>query len=172
VRRTNEELKESAAAAVEKLLTKDLFRPDFEGQTRSGREAMQGVMAYLDMDVGDRPHSHSTWSVGSNRAVTSSTGADGSIPGTVDSGIMLEETEAEDIINSANEMMKPLHSNYHPLASVGTNLMQDTFMIKGLTQGRPLTVSALLIMKRYDLFRGLGLGEKEFVRWLMAVEQG
>mmetsp|Transcript_42246 Transcript_42246/g.75789 ORF Transcript_42246/g.75789 Transcript_42246/m.75789 type:complete len:331 (-) Transcript_42246:364-1356(-) len=50
--------------------------------------------------------------------------------------------------------------------------MQDTFVITGVAQGRPLTVSAMLIMRKYDLFRSLGLGEKQFARWLIAVEEG
>eukprot|EP00193_Tetraselmis_chui_P009071 CAMPEP_0177767984 /NCGR_PEP_ID=MMETSP0491_2-20121128/9458_1 /TAXON_ID=63592 /ORGANISM="Tetraselmis chuii, Strain PLY429" /LENGTH=953 /DNA_ID=CAMNT_0019284719 /DNA_START=3442 /DNA_END=6304 /DNA_ORIENTATION=+ len=174
-RRVKQDLKRNAVVAVKNLMTKDLFKPDYEGRSLSGsanRGAMEDVVAHLDMEhPGTRQHSGSAWSLCSNRRrKSSSTGTDVSVPGTVVSA--MEESAADDVVKSVDDMLKPIHTHYHSLASVGSNLMQDTFVIKGVAQGRPLTVSAMLIMRKYDLFRSLGLGEKQFARWLIAVEEG
>jgi hypothetical protein len=162
--------------AVKNLLTKDLFAPDYEGQNLSGaanREVMQNVVSYWDMDTVYRQQSHTAWSLGSSkRNKTSSADIDEAGLSTAVSASLVEESAVEGVLQSLNEILKPRHPHYGLLTSVGTSLTQDTFLVKGVTQGRPLTISALLIMRKYDLFRSLGLGEKQFARWLITVEQG
>jgi len=61
------------------------------------------------------------------------------------------------------------------LSQVGQNILQDTFAVAGMdpfVSHRPLFVSSMVVLRRHDLIKELGLDEECMARFLIKVEDG